>query len=85
MLEGCTPWPAEFAQRYRARGLWQGITLTDMLARSIQRAPRKVALVCGDERITYEAMGNAVDRLACGFVETGIRRTCRHSSTRISR
>ena len=73
MLEGCTPWPAEFAQRYRARGLWQGITLTDMLARSIQRAPGKVALVCGDERITYEALGNAVDRLACGFVEAGIR------------
>jgi 2,3-dihydroxybenzoate-AMP ligase len=73
MLEGCTPWPAEFAQRYRERGLWQGITLTEMLARAIRRAPGKAALVCGAERITYETLGQAIDRLACGFVEAGIR------------
>jgi 2,3-dihydroxybenzoate-AMP ligase len=73
MLEGCTPWPAEFAQRYRERGLWQGITLAEMLGRVIRRTPDKVALVCGAERITYGALGHAIDRLACGFVEAGIR------------
>src|SRR5512135_2458626 len=73
MLEGCTPWPAEFAQRYRERGLWQGVTLTGMLAQAIRRAPAKVALVWGDERITYETLGRAIDRLACGLVEAGIR------------
>lgn len=73
MLEGCTPWPAEFAQRYRARGYWRGITIADLLAQAIRLAPAKLALVCGDQRITYDALGQAVDRLACGFVEAGIR------------
>jgi 2,3-dihydroxybenzoate-AMP ligase len=73
MLEGCTPWPAEFAQRYRARGYWRGITIADLLAQAIRLAPAKLALVCGKERITYDALGQAVDRLACGFVEAGIR------------
>jgi non-ribosomal peptide synthetase component E (peptide arylation enzyme) len=42
MLDGCTPWPAEFAQRYLNLGYWQGITLPDMwnappIARRIRR------------------------------------------------
>lgn len=73
MLDGCTPWPADIAQRYRALGYWRGITLTEMLAQAIRQAPAKLALVCGDQRVTYDALGQAVDRLACGFVEAGIR------------
>jgi len=73
MLEGCTPWPAEIARRYRAQGYWQGITLHEMLAGVAARVPAKVALVCGEQRITYAALVEAIDRLACGFVEAGIR------------
>ncbi|HEX8013361.1 MAG TPA: AMP-binding protein [Casimicrobiaceae bacterium] len=73
MLDGCTPWPAELAQRYRDLGYWQGITLPDMLARTTGRAPNKTALVYGDERISYRALSEAVDRLACGFLDAGLR------------
>jgi 2,3-dihydroxybenzoate-AMP ligase len=73
MLDGCTPWPAEFARRYRAHGYWQGITLHEMLAAAAARAPAKIALVCGEQRITYGALVEAIHRLACGFVEAGIR------------
>ena len=73
MLAGCTPWPQDVAQRYRDLGYWQGITLTDLLAQAIRRAPDKTALVHGSERIAYRALGEAVDRLACGFVDAGIR------------
>jgi len=73
MLEGCTPWPAEFAARYRAQGYWQGVTIGGMLARSIARAPTRTALVHGDERVTYAELGATVDTLACGFVDAGIR------------
>jgi len=72
MLAGCTPWPEDVAKKYRDLGYWQGITLTDMLARAIARAPDKVALVHGFERISYRALGEAIDRLACGFVDAGI-------------
>ena len=73
MLDGCTPWPAEFARRYRAQGYWQGITLHEMLAAAAARAPAKIALVCGEQRIAYVALVEAIQRLACGFVEAGIR------------
>ena len=73
MLAGCTPWPQDLAQSYRDLGYWEGITLSDLLARAIRRAPDKTALVHGGERISYRALGEAVDRLACGFIDAGIR------------
>lgn len=72
MLEGCTPWPKDIARRYRDLGYWQGITLTDLLARVIDRAPDKPALVHGGERISYRVLGEAIDGLACGFLDAGI-------------
>ena len=73
MLAGCTPWPQDVAQRYRDLGYWQGITLTDLLARAIHAAPDKTALVHGGERISYRALGETIDCLACGFIDAGIR------------
>lgn len=73
MLDGCTPWPTELADKYRARGHWQGITLADLLAQAVRRVPHKVAVVYGAERITYEALEETVDRLACGLLDAGIR------------
>ena len=72
MLDGCTPWPADFARRYRERGYWQGITLGEMMAAAIRRHTAKTALICGDLRQSYAALGESVDRLACGFVHAGI-------------
>ena len=73
VLAGCTPWPLDIAKTYRDLGYWQGITLTGLLARAIRRAQDKTALVHGGERISYRALGDTVDRLACGFLEAGIR------------
>jgi 2,3-dihydroxybenzoate-AMP ligase len=73
VLAGCTPWPLDIAKTYRDLGHWQGITLTGLLARAIRRAQDKTALVHGGERISYRALGDTVDRLACGFLDAGIR------------
>ncbi|MCX7163857.1 MAG: AMP-binding protein [Betaproteobacteria bacterium] len=73
MLDGCVPWPADFAARYRARGWWEGITIPQMLARSAARHPQKTALVCGDARLSYRDLVENSDRLACGFLAAGIR------------
>lgn len=73
MLEGCVPWPADLAARYRKRGWWEGITIPQMLARSAARDPRKTALVCGDARLSYRDLVETADRLAAGFLEAGIR------------
>ena len=73
MLEGCVPWPADFARLYRARGWWEGVTIPEMLARSAARHAEKTALVAGDRRLSYRDLVEISDRLACGFIAAGIR------------
>ena len=72
MLEGCTPWPPDVAQRYRALGYWQGITLSDLLSEATRRSPDKVALVHESSRISYRSLSESVERLACGFMDAGL-------------
>ena len=73
MLRGCTAWPEEFARRYRRQGYWADITLHDMLARSIDAAPDRIALVHGNRRLTYAQLGEAIDRLAGHLIDLGFR------------
>ena len=73
MLEGCVSWPADQAARYRAGGWWEGVTIAEMLARSAARRPDKTALVCGDQRFSYRGLVETSDRLACRFVDAGIK------------
>jgi 2,3-dihydroxybenzoate-AMP ligase len=73
MLEGCTAWPEEFARRYREEGLWDGITLWEMLERVTKRVPDKTAIVWGDTRISYSELAERIGCMAAGLAETGLR------------
>ncbi|MCX4808181.1 AMP-binding protein [Streptomyces sp. NBC_01214] len=73
MRDGCTPWPAEFVDRYRAAGHWRGATLDDLLRDwALQYGPR-TALVHGATRVTYAHLNRRVDRVAAGFRLRGLR------------
>lgn len=73
MLDGCTPWPDVFAERYRAAGHWRGHTLDDLLRGcALQYGPR-TALVQGDIRLTYAQLNRRVERMAAGFRLRGLR------------
>jgi 2,3-dihydroxybenzoate-AMP ligase len=73
MLAGCVPWPEEYARRYRERGYWEGKSVPAALAESVARRPSKIALVHGDERISYAELLERVERLAAGFVQAGLK------------
>jgi len=73
MLEHCTPWPEEFARRYREQHYWANVTLHDMLAHSIRAAPERTALVQGERRLSYAQLGEAIDRLARPLIDLGLR------------
>lgn len=73
MLSGCVPWPPELAARYRSQGYWEGITLWDLLQRSVAMWPDKIALVHGDERLTYAALGQRAAQLAQRLHALGLR------------
>ena len=72
MLEGCTPWPEEFAERYRTAGLWRGESLPELLRGWCQRFAERTALVHGAVRLTYADLDRRVDRMAAGFQARGI-------------
>lgn len=72
MLQGGVPWPEHFARRYREQGYWEGKSIPAALAESLDRWPRKVALLHGSERITYAELGERVEHLASGFVQAGL-------------
>ena len=52
MLEGCVPWPAEAADNYRRLGLWEDLTVAEMVERAMRAAPDKDAVVFNDRRIS---------------------------------
>ncbi|MFJ9822146.1 (2,3-dihydroxybenzoyl)adenylate synthase [Streptomyces sp. NPDC101151] len=73
MLNGCTPWPEEFVDRYRVAGHWRGHTLDNLLRGwALQYGPR-TALVHDGTRITYAKLNRRVDRMAAGFRLRGLR------------
>jgi 2,3-dihydroxybenzoate-AMP ligase len=72
VLAGCMPWPAEVAERYRARGLWCGEPLGMLLRAAATQFGPAAALVHGDRRISYAALDRWADRMAAGFARHGI-------------
>ncbi|MFH8453862.1 (2,3-dihydroxybenzoyl)adenylate synthase [Streptomyces fungicidicus] len=72
MLEHCTPWPAERAERYRRDGYWRGESLVRLLADAARTHGPKTALVGGGRRIGYAELEREVRRLAAGFRDRGI-------------
>lgn len=71
-MDGFTPWPQEFAQRYRSAGYWSGLTLGDLPGRWAEAFGDRTAVVAGGERWTYRELGERSGRLAAGFRELGI-------------
>ena len=73
MLAGCTPWPKELAERYRRNGYWEGLTLRDVLARSVDVHADKPAVVFRARRISYRELLESSDRLAAALLDVGLR------------
>src|SRR5690606_12781590 len=71
MRDGCTPWPPEFAERYRAAGYWTGETFGAFLRDRARRFADRTAVVGGDRRWTYAELDARADRLATGLHRLG--------------
>lgn len=67
-----TRWPDEFARRYREKGYWQDLPLTDILTR--HAGNDAVALIDGERRFSYRELHRAADNLAGAIQAQGIKR-----------
>ncbi|GAA1009572.1 2,3-dihydroxybenzoate-AMP ligase [Acrocarpospora pleiomorpha] len=66
------PYPADFAERYRAAGYWRGETFGSLLRERAAAFGDRVALVGGADRWTYSELDERADRLAAGFARLSI-------------
>ena len=72
-MEGFVGWPEDVAARYRKDGLWEGVTVGEMFARSARRWPDQLALVHGEQRLTYAALLSRCQDRAARFAGLGLR------------
>jgi 2,3-dihydroxybenzoate-AMP ligase len=72
-LEGVTPYPPAFAARYRALGYWEDRPLGRFFDDVCAQFSERVALVAGEERITYGQLASRAQRLALHFLHLGLR------------
>ena len=73
MLEGCVPWPAETAQKFRQLGLWEDLTVAEMVERTMRAAPEKTAVVFNDRRISYAELVRSSRQLALALLDLGLK------------
>src|SRR5260370_1129694 len=71
-LPGLTPFPPEFAELYRARGYWEDIPLGRFYSEVFASQGDRLALVSGNERVTYPQLKQRVDRLALHLLGLGV-------------
>jgi len=72
--ERAATWPDEFATRYRNEGYWQGKTFDDFLHDRASQYTDSIALIDGDQRITYAELNTRATTIASGLLRLGIDR-----------
>ncbi|MFJ4770083.1 AMP-binding protein [Streptomyces uncialis] len=67
------PYPAAFAERYRAEGLWSDDTIPAALRRTAERDPDALALATPTARWTYGELVGRSENVAAGLLAAGLR------------
>ena len=71
-LPGVTPFPPEFADRYRVRGYWEDVPQGRFYSEVFAAHGERLALVSGEERMSFAQMKARVDRLALHLLDLGV-------------
>ncbi len=72
MLDGVTPFPAEFAARYRALGYWEDRPLFDGFTAALAAYADRVAVVDEAGPVTYSQLSERSERLARALLDCGL-------------
>ena len=73
MLDGCTPWPEEFARLYRQQGYWESKRLADLLRDSASTFPERIFVSDHDRKFTYREVDQLSGRLAIHLLDRGLK------------
>jgi 2,3-dihydroxybenzoate-AMP ligase len=73
MIQGLVPFPAQYAERYRAKGYWQDKSLAEEFAVCFSKFKQRTFLVDGEKQYTYRQVDELSDRLALNLLELGLK------------
>lgn len=72
-IAGVTPFPDDYADRYRAKGYWEDRALIEHYLDAFAAWPQRIAIVDDDETLTYTALAERAERVARSLVDLGLR------------
>ena len=72
-LPGVSPFPPEFAARYRERGYWEDKALISHYLAAFAKWPDRVALIDDEEAVTYSELAARAGRTARNLLDLGLR------------
>jgi 2,3-dihydroxybenzoate-AMP ligase len=72
-LPGVTPFPPDFASRYRAAGYWEDRPLGSFYDEVFESHGDRTAIVHGERTVAYSQLKDRVDRLARHLLQLGVR------------
>ena len=72
-MQGFTPYPPEYAARYRAAGYWKDETIANRFQRVCAGFAERVAVVAGDREYTYAEIDETAGRAALNLLDSGLR------------
>jgi 2,3-dihydroxybenzoate-AMP ligase len=74
MLEGCTPFPPDFAERYKRAGFWRAETIPQAIVNAGKQRPNAIALSDSTRSITCAQLLDEAGKLAALLDREGIAR-----------
>ncbi len=77
MLEGCTPFPAEFAERYVREGIWRREIIPDAIAKAAANRPDSIAVTDATRSLTCSQLLDEAGCVAALLSRNGIERNDR--------
>jgi len=72
MLPSVTPFPPEFAARYRAKGYWEDRSIASVWEECCRKYATRIAVIDGDEHVTYEQLNERATNLALNLLDMRI-------------
>ena len=71
-MDGFMEWPLELSQHYKQQGIWEGLTISEMVERSARQRPDQVAVTQAGQTLTYAQLIDRSKRLAVGLHRAGL-------------
>jgi 2,3-dihydroxybenzoate-AMP ligase len=73
MLEGCTPFPADFAERYVRDGIWRRETIPQAIAKAAQEHPDSIAVGDSTRSLSYSQLVAKAGSIAALLARNGLK------------